>query len=137
MTINRSPEFIIRLLAPALWAFIVLLLSLTSSPPRLSGFLGWDKLQHAGAYGLLSFLIMQYLCYRSSGPRKSMWYASLTAVFFGACLEIMQLLVAEGRTAEWGDLAADAAGAFLTCVIFRQFVGLNCANHELLDKNNG
>ncbi len=96
-------------------------LSLTSNPPQIPGVLGWDKLQHAGAYGLLSLLIAQaFLCLPGNRPDRTWWYAGLTAVGYGGLLEILQLVALTGRTAEWWDLFADAVGAFLSCVIFRQ-----------------
>ena len=121
---SNTAEKIIRLFAPLAWASIILWLSLTASPPQLPGILGWDKLLHAGAYGLLTLLIAQYLLSTSLSPGKIWWHAGLAAVCFGALLEIMQILVQTGRTAEWGDLFADAIGAFLSCVIFRQIQGV-------------
>lgn len=137
MTHKALSEFIARLSAPTLWAFIILWLSLTSTPPQLPGILGWDKLLHAGAYGLLSILILQFLYWQNSSNKNSWWQAGLVAVCYGALLEIMQLLVQTGRTAEWWDLFADTVGAFLCCVIFRQAHGLICLHHEELDKKDG
>ena len=131
---SNTAEKIIRWVAPIAWASIILWLSLTSSPPQLPGLLGWDKLLHAGAYGLLTLLIAQYLLSLSLSPAKICWYAGLTAVCFGALLEVMQILVQTGRTAEWWDLFADAVGAFLGCVIFRQMHGVICQRHEFQDK---
>jgi VanZ family protein len=133
----NTAEKIIRLFAPLVWAVIILWLSLTSSPPQLPGLLGWDKLLHAGAYGLLTLLIAQYLLSTSLSPGKIWWHAGLVAVCFGALLEIMQILVQTGRTAEWGDLFADAVGAFLSCVIFRQMLGVVCQRHDYQDKRHG
>jgi VanZ family protein len=114
-------ELSARGLAPITWASMVLWLSLTSHPPQIPGVLGWDKLLHAGAYGLLSFLIAQaLLCLPGNRHDRIWWYAGLTAVGYGGLLEILQLLALTGRTAEWWDLFADAVGATLSCVIFRQ-----------------
>lgn len=124
-------EMFVRLAAPFLWALIMLWLSLTSSPPQISGVLGWDKLLHAGAYGLLTLLIAQFLLYSPLQSGKSWWQAGLVAVCYGALLEILQLMVNTGRTAEWGDLCADVVGAFLAYVVFRKFPGLGCSRHEL------
>ncbi len=134
---SNTAEKIIRLVVPIAWASIILWLSLTSSPPQLPGILGWDKLLHAGAYGLLTLLIAQYLLFLSLSPGKVCWYAGLAAASYGALLELMQLLVRTGRTAEWWDLFADAVGVFLGCVIFRQMLGVVCKRHEHQDKNYG
>ena len=126
----KSAELIVRLLAPFTWAGIIFWLSLTSSPPQLPGVLGWDKLLHAGAYGLLTVLIAQALFFLSPNSVKIWWYAGLAAIGCGALLEILQLLVQTGRTAEWWDLFADAVGVLLSCVIFRQVPGVTCRRHE-------
>ena len=122
----NTPSFIVRLFAPIIWTCIIFWLSLTPSPPQLPGILGWDKLLHAGAYGLLALLIAQFLLCFLANPANVWWQAGLVAVGFGALLEILQLLAQTGRTAEWWDLFADAVGAFLCCVIFRQIQGVLC-----------
>lgn len=130
-TESRSPvAFYMRMLAPFAWAGTILWLSLTSNPPQIQGVLGWDKLLHAGAYGLLSLLLAQFLlCVFGRNSSKAWWYAGFAAVCFGALLEILQLVVQTGRTAEWWDLFADAVGAFLSCVVFRQIVLVYSRHH--------
>ena len=108
---------ILRLSIPVLWALIILWLSLTSSPPQLPGVLGWDKLLHAGAYGLLSILLAQAFLCPPFSMNKPWWSAGIAAVVYGALLEILQLLSQTGRTAEWLDLFADAIGACFCCVV--------------------
>jgi VanZ family protein len=137
MTLETRPEYILRLTAPVLWALIILWLSLTPSPPQLPGVLGWDKLLHACAYGLLSLLLAQALLCWQSTQARAWWIAGLTAVAFGALLEILQMSVQTGRTAEWLDLFADAMGALVCCVIFRQMTKVSCRHHANLDKDNG
>ncbi len=137
---NKKPntaEFLFRLFVPFAWAGIILWLSLTSSPPQLPGILGWDKLLHAGAYGLFSLLIAQFLLCLPLPPRKVWWQAGVAAVCFGALLEILQLLAQTGRTAEWLDLLADAVGVFFSCVIFRRMIALACRKDGTQDDNHG
>jgi VanZ family protein len=133
---NKS-QHILRLSAPVLWALIILWLSLTSSPPQLPGVLGWDKLLHAGAYGLLSLLLAQAFLCPPFTMNKPWWLAGTTAIAYGALLEILQLLSQNGRTAEWPDLFADAMGAFFCCVVFRQRMKRSCDHDEKADMNNG
>ena len=133
----KSVEFIVRLLAPFAWAGIICWLSLISSPPQIPGVLGWDKLLHAGAYGLLTVLIAQCLFSLSISPVKIWWYAGLAAIACGALLEVLQLLVQTGRTAEWWDLFADAVGVVLSCVIFRQVSAVACRRYERQGKKYG
>jgi len=133
----NTAAFIVRLFAPIIWICIIFWLSLTPSPPQLPGILGWDKLLHAGAYGLLALLIAQFLICFLANPANAWWQAGLAAVGFGALLEILQLLAQTGRTAEWWDLFADVVGVFLCCVIFRQLAAPYCQRYEPLDKKHG
>jgi len=111
--------FALRLLGPLLWAGAILWLSLTSSPPQLPGALGWDKLLHAGAYGLLTLLLARMLsCLFHKPPGISWLLAGAAAVGYGGLMEILQWMVHSGRSPEWGDVVADAVGALLCCVIF-------------------
>jgi len=128
---------IISVSSPFVWAIIILYLSLTPSPPKPPGVLGWDKLQHAGAYGLLSLLLIQILLYWRFTLTRSLWSAGLVAVAYGALMELLQLLTRTGRSAEWQDVFADAVGVFLCCVIFRQVMKLSCFHNANPDKNNG
>lgn len=63
-----------------------------------------DKLQHALAFALLAFW------FGSIVVRRDLPWAGLALVLFGGLIEIAQALLGWGRTAEWLDLLADAAG---------------------------
>lgn len=116
-----KPAPYVWLLAMLAWAGIMLWLSLTPSPPQIPGALGWDKLQHAGAYGLLSLLIAGFLLsLQRLDPTRAWWFAGVTAICYGGLVEVLQLLARTGRTAEWWDLVADAIGVVIACVVFRQ-----------------
>ena len=137
-THKTSPVvFIVRLGMPLLWASTMFCLSLTSSPPQIPGVLGWDKLLHAGAYGLLTVLIVQFLFYLPFNTGNPWWGAGLFAIGYGTLLEILQLLSGTGRTAEWWDLFADAVGILLAYVMFRHFPGLCRSRRESQDKGLG
>ena len=122
---NKSRESfnfnnLLRLALPILWAGIICWLSLTSTPPTLiPGILGWDKLQHAVAYALLSILVAQYL-HIYTHIWKTVFYAGCLAILYGGLMEVLQLMMQAGRLAEWWDLVADIIGALTGCVIFRQ-----------------
>lgn len=113
-------ELTLRLLAPFLWAAVILWLSLTPSPPEIRGALGWDKLLHTGAYALLGLLVVQLLNYAGLSVSKAFWSTLAVCVGYGGLIEFLQWLMQAGRTAEWLDLLADALGAVIGCVIFRQ-----------------
>jgi VanZ family protein len=125
-------------LATLFWGGIIAWLSLIPSPPQIPGLLGWDKLQHAGAYGLLSLLIAQaFRTLPRVQPQKAWWRAALAALCFGGLLEILQLVMQAGRTAEWWDLAADALGVSICCVLFRQVVLVKSRPHRPVEKTRG
>jgi VanZ family protein len=95
-------------------AYVILLcwLSLTPSPPVIEDdFFGWDKVQHAGAYGVFT-LLAGWACGTFPLDRKRCWLcAVVVAITFGGVLEIVQGVFTATRTAEWGDLLADLVGA--------------------------
>lgn len=125
-------------LAALVWAALIAWLSLIPSPPLIDGLLGWDKLQHAGAYGLLTLLLAQALLRSPLGGKGGAWWlAGLAAVAFGGLLEILQLVTQVGRTAEWLDILADALGACACCVIFRQVTVAKSREKEPVEKTVG
>jgi len=106
------------------WVVLLAWFSLMPSPPQMSGFLGWDKLQHAFAYGVLAWLVARVLIrWRALRPVHAWWVAFLCAMLFGVGMELLQWGLNIGRSGEWFDLIADALGALCACVIFRHFVG--------------
>lgn len=110
-----------RLALLLIWLGAIVWLSLTSAPPTVAGWLGWDKLQHAVAYGVLAWLLARVLvCWEFRGCRHVWWQAWVLTVFFGLLLEFFQHVMQRGRVAEWQDLVADGIGALIACVIFRQ-----------------
>ena len=120
--VYRWLQNILRHLAPFLWALIILWLSLTSTPPEVPGVLGWDKLLHAGAYGLLALLVAQlFLLY----DQKAYILTSVICILYSGLVEVLQLIGSAGRTAEWWDLFANAVGVVLACVLFRHGLELN------------
>lgn len=84
--------------------FIWLALLPAGSAP--SGF-GWDKLNHAGAIAAATGLA--YLSFRPRGRAAA--GAFLYGASLGVLIEILQAALATGRSAEWGDVAADLIGA--------------------------
>lgn len=137
MTISSRSEHTLRLLAPSLWAVVILWLSITPSPPQLPGVLGWDKLLHAGAYGLLALLVAQaFLCW-SVSLERALSLTLIVVITYGTLLEILQMLAQTGRVFEWFDILADGIGAFLACVIFRQAARAFCRHDSAQEQNNG
>jgi VanZ family protein len=86
---------------------VVLYLALMPTPSATMT-TGWDKLNHALAFGALSLSA----CF--SGPRsgRSVFMVSVGLMAFGALIEVLQLQV-PGREADLRDLMADGVGVML------------------------
>jgi VanZ family protein len=97
----------------AAWFVIILFLALRSGTPSLeSTILGWDKLQHAAAFGVLAFLGGKTLEHRL--PLVKAWlYAFVLAILLGGLVEIAQAFLTTERTGDWYDFLADILGAAL------------------------
>ena len=104
--------FLLRFLPLLVWAIIILVLSVTPSPPAIDlGFFAWDKFQHAGAYALLT-LFAGHAWRAFFRPGLAWTMAAVTAVIYGVLMEGAQSFTVV-RVAEWGDVTADAVGALL------------------------
>lgn len=66
---------------------------------------GWDKLDHAGGFAALMAIALPARLGRT-------WRVALALVAYGGAIELLQMQV-PGRSAEWGDLLADAIGVGL------------------------
>lgn len=99
----------------------LLYLCLTPMPPQIEGPLGWDKLQHAVAFGLLAFLSFMSLESRQISTRFSSFFAFFGTVLFGGLIELLQGCLTINRKAEWLDLAADSLGALAVTILLHQF----------------
>lgn len=107
----------------AAWAILILWLSLDPSPPvPENDLLSWDKLQHVAAYALLT--VFAGLALSLGGtvhPRRRWVLAALAALAYGALLELLQGWCTQNRSAEFGDLLADAVGAFFVVAVALMF----------------
>lgn len=91
----------------------ILYLSLTPAPP--SDGLGWDKLNHAGAMALVTFVA--YLAGRLTS--RPVLFAGIYAMLLGISVEVLQGIFTTARSAEWLDLLADAVGVFIAVLALR------------------
>lgn len=82
---------------------LVTYLALAPAPPQAADF-GWDKLNHAAAFGVMGFAA-------SLGFGRSA-LAALALLLYGALIEAVQGFIPT-RSAEWADLLADGAGIAL------------------------
>ena len=106
-----------RLSLLAGWGGTILWLSLDPAPPQPSVELfAWDKFQHASAYGVLA-LLWGYVLVTYRRCHRSCWFlAFVGSVGFGALMEVAQGVLTVSRSAEFGDLLADAVGAGAVCL---------------------
>jgi VanZ family protein len=115
---GRLKRFLPRWLLLVAWGVGILVLSLKSAPPHLTlPLLGWDKLQHAFAYLLLT--LFAGLAFDSFGwDKKHKWlYSMVVAVSFGAVIEILQGTVTTERNFDLFDILANIMGSGTVVVI--------------------
>lgn len=117
--------FILKHKNSLMWALVILILC--GMPPsglpsiRIPGF---DKMVHAGLFGVLALLVVSeqnLLRSRLSVEKKSRRIGFTVAVLYGAAIELMQLWVFTARGAEWLDFIADAIGAGMAVLFYRWF----------------
>jgi VanZ family protein len=109
----------VTLLLVVAWAIMLLYLSLTPAPPRVEGPLGWDKLQHAAALGVMAFLVLRASLSFCATPFSSACTGFVFATLFGGLIEIMQQRFTANRQADPIDFVADAIGALIAVLLTR------------------
>jgi len=114
--LNPQQPFL-RWLPPGIWGIIILILSLIPGGPGNMNMFGipyFDKIGHFGMYAVWTFLFFRAL---SSGVRmtlrKAFWMTLITGIVAGVALEYGQYFMAQGRSFELADMAANALGALI------------------------
>lgn len=82
-----------------------------------------DKVFHFLMFLPFPILASWAFCDGGHFPRN-LFRIFLTGVVFGICIELMQGLLTEGRSAEWGDFLGDTLGILFSC-------GLLTLHHKL------
>ena len=114
-----APKTLVRVVTAAVAVAIIVLSLLPLPQPQLPGITFTDKILHALAYLLLSFLLFAS---QLPGPRPRLVLASvLGSLLLGGLLELIQPLALRRR--ELLDLAADLAGAGAGAVLALVLVG--------------
>jgi VanZ family protein len=117
----------LRYWLPLIWyAMFIVIQSHYPTPDVVPHLPFFDKLLHAGGYGLLGLLFCRaYRFHWPAAPSRVLARrAVLSTVLFGVSDEIHQSFV-PFRTADLGDLLADAAGGAIGVIFY--FVLLACA----------
>ncbi len=109
----------------AVWAAILVYLSATPGIdlPDVKLFEP-DKLAHAGAYGLFTYLLLRGFRQRSGSPvsRRKALISFLIAAGWGALMELMQDRFFPYRYFEIADEIANIFGSILSVGIFKLFL---------------
>jgi VanZ family protein len=96
------------------WALLIFgLSSIPGAAFPASKLFSYDKLAHAGVYGVLgAFFYLALPRRRGTKPSMLLLVSTAMATFYGCTDEFHQLFV-PGRSADWRDIVADAFGGLL------------------------
>ena len=112
MVLQRIP---LTLRRRAFWMCVAAVLALAlATPGRYLPTTGWDKANHALAFGVLA--VLGGIAYPG---RLARLLVALLA--YGALIEVLQSLTPD-RSAEWLDLLADAVGLLLAAPLARRLL---------------
>ncbi len=107
-----------------LWLAAITFLSVSSNVPMPKlNFFSPDKLAHAGAYALLTWLLIRGGSKSKNSPmsRNELLLIFCFAAGYGAFMEWVQGTFFPNRFFEYDDMLANAAGAFFVVLFYRQF----------------
>lgn len=109
-------RFALYVLPALLYAALIFFLSAQSSlpGPRIVGF---DKVEHLGAYAVLGLLIARALMAYGVARRKAAVLALVLGFLYGVSDEYHQSFV-PGRTADWRDAMADLLGSSIGAGVY-------------------
>lgn len=79
-----------------------------------------DKFLHALAYAVL--ILIWLSVFNLKNKQKVFFWVFICLTFFGIILEVFQSLVTSYRTADWGDVLANAVGLILGGLIFKLMI---------------
>lgn len=114
----------VRFVPGIIWFFVVLLL--TCLPGSDVPEVGWlaniqfDKLVHAGMFGVMVLLFVYPVFYRPEARQKNLRYTILITslcIAWGLAIEFIQLYWVVGRDFDLWDWAADSFGSLLAFLI--------------------
>ena len=98
-----------------IWLLLILVASvMPASGPKTE--LPADKLVHVFMYGLTSIVLFRFIAQKTT-VRRAFFMAVAIASLYGMAMEVAQYFVPY-RSFSFGDMAANAAGAFLGCLLY-------------------
>lgn len=117
--IERNRQYLINIPLIIYWLILFVLTSLPSSSAITIGIS--DKIEHFGAYGLLSAVLYMNLFFQKKFELLKKYPATFTlliASIYGMLDEVHQLFI-PGRSAEFLDWSADFLGSLLAVLIVK------------------
>jgi len=105
------------------WAGLVLVFALVPTHQVLSSTVGdretlTTQIGHFTEFALLAWLLASWVAGRGGSAWRAAAAAWAAALAYGAVIEVLQIPLSY-RSAQWSDLAIDAAGAALGVLVFR------------------
>jgi hypothetical protein len=88
-----------------------------------------DKFVHAGIFFMHFLFLAGIFLAGSNDTFKNALFIALASSLYGALLELMQLLVFEGRSFEWLDILANDTGIILALFTRKKWI-----NHPIFGK---
>jgi VanZ family protein len=104
-----------------LWALFILMVCLVSPkyiPVVEFNLFAPDKLAHLLLFGLLCQLLAWGSVKNRLSAHRDILLAMGITIVYGALIELLQMLMRNGRSADIDDILADAAGAFLVYLFY-------------------
>ena len=114
--VQNKLVFVVKYWLPPLgWALFILILSSRPLQGFTPLFVHFDKLVHAGEYGILSLLLYRAFIHAQQGwlRKQAVSLSVLSCIIFGFSDEVHQMYVPM-RTADAADFLADSIGVVLS-----------------------
>lgn len=107
-----------------LWALFILLVCLVSPkyiPVVEFNIFSPDKIAHLALFGLLCQLLVWASIKNNIFNHKNILLFTLATIVYGAVIELLQMAMHNGRSADIDDIVADAAGALFVYLFYIVF----------------
>lgn len=113
------------LLLAFVWSIIILVLSTigigVGLPPTWGDLLAWDKLAHAGIYGIFGLLLL-FGFSRNLPIGQAILWSLLIGISYGIAMEWIQFSFFPDRYFEYFDILANVVGSLGSVLIFYFFI---------------
>lgn len=115
----------IKYYVPAIvWALFILIVCLVSPRhiPKVEWqFISPDKAVHFGLFFIQTLLIVFAFYKRKQLRFKIMLITTISVILYGMLMELLQMVMRLGRSADWDDVLANALGAVFALLLYFVF----------------